>query len=85
MLVETCRYNPQTALLTQMGVAKYHTLKQLVLQGEHAEEIIARVGAKEKRQQTKTWQTNVACPKSSSQPGRRDTLATEVKLPSKTQ
>ena len=38
----------QTFLLTQIGVVKYRTWKQLVLQGEQAEEIIARVSAEEK-------------------------------------
>jgi len=47
-LVETCHHNLQTFLLTQMGVAKYRTWKQLVLQGKQAEEIVARVRAEEK-------------------------------------
>jgi len=47
-LVETCRHILQTALLTQIGVAKCHTWKQLVLKGKQAEEIIARVKAEEK-------------------------------------
>jgi len=48
MLVETCHHNMQTFLLTQIGVVKYRTWKQLVLQGEQAEEIVARVRAEEK-------------------------------------
>ena len=44
-LVETCRYNLQTSLLTQIGVAESCTWKQLVQQGEQAEEIVARVRA----------------------------------------
>ena len=47
-LVETCSHNLQTVLLAQMGVAECRTWKQLGLQGEHAEEIIARVRAEEK-------------------------------------
>ena len=47
-LVETYHHNLQTALLAQMGVAECHTWKQLVLQGEQAEEIVAGVIAEEK-------------------------------------
>ena len=47
-LIETCRHNLQTFLLTQMGVAECHTWKQLVLQGEHTKEIVVRVKAEEK-------------------------------------
>jgi len=45
---QQCRHNLQTSLLTQMGVAECRTWKQLVLQGEQTEEIIARVRAEEK-------------------------------------
>ena len=45
-----------------MGVAECRTWKQLVLPGEHAEEIVARVRA-EKRQQTKPWQVNATRPR----------------------
>jgi len=38
-LVETCRHNLQTSLLAQIGVAESRTWKQLVQQGEQAEEI----------------------------------------------
>jgi len=47
-LAETCRHNLQTALLAQIGVAECRTWKQLVLQGEQAEEIVVRVKAEEK-------------------------------------
>jgi len=43
-LVKTCRYNLQTTFLAQIGVAKYRSWKQLVLQGEQAEEIIPSQG-----------------------------------------
>ena len=46
-LVETCMHNLQTHLLAQMGVAEYHSWKQLVSKEEQAEEIIARVRAEE--------------------------------------
>jgi len=45
ILVETCRHKLQTSLLTQIGVAESRTRKQLVQQGEQAEEIVARVKA----------------------------------------
>jgi len=58
-LVETCRHNLQTFLLAQMGLVECHTWKQLVLQDEQAEEIIARVRAKGKdskpRPDKPTW------------------------------
>jgi len=47
-LVETYHHNLQTALLTQIGVAECCTWKQLVLQGEQAEEIVVRIKAEEK-------------------------------------
>jgi len=47
-LVETCRHNLQTTLLAQIGVEEFRTWKQLVQQGEQAEEIVARVKAEEK-------------------------------------
>jgi len=56
-LVETCRHNLQASILAQMGMMECHTWKQLVLQSEQAEEIIARVRA-EKIQQTETGQVN---------------------------
>ena len=76
-LVETCHHNLQTFLLPQMRVAECRTWKQLVLQDEQAEEIVARVRAEENskpRPDKPTWQA----PESSSQPRRRDTLAMEV-------
>jgi len=57
MLVETCRYTLQTALLAQIGVVERRIWKQLVLQCEK-EEIIARVKAEEKSkpvQEKSTW------------------------------
>jgi len=42
-LVETCRHNLQTTLLTQIGVTQSRTWKQLALQGERPEDVIARV------------------------------------------
>ena len=48
-LVETCRYNLQTSLLAQLGVAESRIWKQLVHQGEQAEEIITRVRAEENK------------------------------------
>ena len=46
-LVETCHHNLQILLLTQIGVAESRTWKQLVQQGEQAEEIVARFKAEE--------------------------------------
>jgi len=43
-LVKTCRHNLQTSLLVQIGVAECRTWKQLVLQGEQAEEIVQGQG-----------------------------------------
>jgi len=40
---ETCYHNLQTTLLTQIKVTQSRTCKQLVLQGEQAEDIVARV------------------------------------------
>ena len=48
-LEETCCHNLQTSLLSQIGVAESHTYKQLVYQGEHAEEIVSRVKAEENK------------------------------------
>jgi len=58
-LVETYRHNLQTALLVQMGVAEYHTWKQVVLQGEQVEEMIAGSGLKKKTANQDT--TNQRC------------------------
>jgi len=44
-LVKTYHHNLQTSLLTQIRVAESRNWKQLVQQGEQAEEIIARVQA----------------------------------------
>ena len=67
-----------------MGVAECRTWKQLVLQGEQAEEIVAKIRAEEKDSKARPDKPMRRAPESSSQP-RRDTLATEVKSPSKTQ
>ena len=48
-LVVICRHNLQTSLLAQLGVAESRIWKQLVQQGEQAEEIVARVRAEEKK------------------------------------
>jgi len=84
-LVKTCRHNLQTALLAQMGAVECRTWKQLVLQGKQAEEIVARVRAEEKDSKARPDKPTQRTPESSSQPKRRDTLATEVKSPSKPQ
>ena len=47
-LEEPCLHNLQTTLLAQIKVTECRTWKKLVLQGEQAEEIIARVKAEEK-------------------------------------
>ena len=67
-LVETCHHNLQTALLARIGVAECHTWKQLVQQGEQAEEIIARVSTKEKNSKPRLDISTRCYPKSSSQP-----------------
>ena len=48
-LVKTYRHNLQTILRAQIGVVECRTWKQLVLQGEKAEKIIARVKAEKKK------------------------------------
>ena len=55
-LVETCRHNLQTSLLAQIGVAESRTWKQLVQQGEQAEEIITSVRAEENKPDPKSRQ-----------------------------
>ena len=47
--MKTCRRNLQSSLLPQIGIAESRTWKQLVPQGEQAEEIVARVKAKENK------------------------------------
>ena len=47
-LVETCYYSLLTALLTQIRVSECRTWKQLVQQGEQAEEIVTLVKVEEK-------------------------------------
>jgi len=85
ILVDTCHHNLQTSLLAQMGVEECCIWKQLVLQGEQIEEIIARVRAEEKDSKLRPDKSMQRAPEWPSQPRRRDTLATEVKSPSKTQ
>ena len=82
-LVETCRHNLQTSLLAQIGVAESRTWKQLIQQGEQAEEIVARVRAEENkpRPERSTRRT----PDTSLQAKRKDNLATETKSPVKPQ
>ena len=59
-LVEIYRHNRQTFLLVEMGVTECLTWKKLVLQGEQAEEIVARVRAQEKiASQDPTSQCNI--------------------------
>jgi len=84
-LVKTCRHNLHSSLLAQIGVAKCRSRKQLVLQGEQAEEFIVRVKAEEKDGKPRADKPIRCAPESSSQPRKRDTLTTEVKSPSKTQ
>ena len=78
-LVETCRHILQTSLLTQIGVAESRTWKQLIQQGEQAEEIIVRVRAEENkpRPERSTRRT----PETSFQTKRKDNLATETESP----
>jgi len=76
-LAEICRHNLQTSLLTQIWVAKIRTWKQLVQQGEHAEEIIARVRAEENKPRPEKSIRRM--PEVSFQSKRKDTLATEIK------
>jgi len=68
-----------------MGVVECRTWKQLVLQGEQAEKIVVRVRAEEKDSKSRSDKLMRRAPESSSQLRRRDTLAMEVKSPSKTQ
>ena len=55
-LVETCRHNLQTSLLAYIGVVKRRICKQLVQQGEQAEEIVARVKAEKTSPNLKSQQ-----------------------------
>jgi len=73
----------QTSLLAQIGVAESHTWKQLVQQGEHAEEIIAKV--KVEKNKPRPEKTIRRTSEVSSQSKRKDTLATETKSPTKPQ
>jgi len=82
-LVETCHHNLQTSLLTQIGVAESRTWKQLVQQGDQAEEIIVRVRAEENKPRPE--KSTRHAPEVSFQSKRKDTLATETKSPAKPQ
>ena len=80
-LIETCRHNLQTSLLAQIGVVESRTWKQLIQQGEQAEEIVARVRAEENKPRPK--KSTRRAPEISFQSKRKDTLATETKSPVK--
>ena len=82
-LVETCHHNLQTSLLAQIGVAESRTWKQLVQQGEQAEEIIAGVRAGENKPRPE--KSTRRMPETSFQSKRNDNLATEIKSPVKPQ
>jgi len=71
------------SLLAQIGVAESRTWKQLVQQGEQAEEIIARVRAEENKPRPE--KSTRCTPEISFQSKRKDTLATETKSPVKPQ
>ena len=80
-LIKTCRHNLQTSLLAQMGVAECRTCNQLVLQGEQAEEIVARVRVEKKDSKLRPDKSMRRAPESFSQLRRKDTLEIEVKSP----
>ena len=82
-LVETCRHNLQTSLLAQIGVAESRTWRQLIQQGEHAEEIVTRVRAEENKPIPE--KSTRRAPDISLQTKRKDNLATETKSPVKPQ
>ena len=65
-LVETCCHNLQTSLLAQMGVEECRTWKQLVLQGEQAEEIVARVRVEDQDSKPRPDESMRRAPESSS-------------------
>ena len=75
-MVETCRHNLQTLLLTQIGVTESRNWKQLVQQGEQAEEIVVRVKAEENKPRPEKPIRRT--PKTSFQVKRKDTLAIET-------
>ena len=77
-LVETCRHNLQTSLLTQMGVADCTSWKQLVSVGERAEAIVARLRAEEDTNKSKQGKSNNnRAPDQSPRSKGKDTMATE--------
>ena len=78
-LIETCRHNLQTSLLVQIGVAESRTWKQLIQQGEQAEEIIVRVKAEENKPRPE--KSTRRMPETSLQSKRKDNLATKIKSP----
>ena len=59
-------------------MAECRTWKQFVLQGEHTEEIIARVKAEERKNKPKFDRLTRRMPEQSSQPRRRDTLSMDT-------
>ena len=81
--METCRHNLQTSLLAQIGVAESRTWKQLVQQGEQAEEIVAKVKAEENKPRPE--KSTRHAPEVSFQAKKKNTLATETKSPTKPQ
>jgi len=76
--VETCHHNLQTVLLAQIRVVECRIWKQLVLQGEQAEEIVARVKAEEKESKPRSEKPTWCTTEQSFQLKRKDTLATEI-------
>ena len=82
-LVETCRHNLQTSLLAQIGVVESRTWKQLIQQGEQAEEIVARVRTEENKPRLE--RSTRRAPDISLQAKRKDNLAAETKSPVKSQ
>ena len=81
--VETCRHNLQTSLLTQIGVAESRIWKQLVQQGEQAEEIVTRV--REEENKPRPERSTRRKPDTYLQTKKKDNLATETQSPVKPQ
>ena len=81
--VKTCRHNLQTSLLAQIGVAESRTWKQLIQQGEQAEEIVSRVRAEENKRRPE--RSTRRAPDTSLQAKWKDNLATGTKSPVKPQ
>ena len=76
---------PQSTNFTpcQIGVAESRTWKQLIQQGEQAEEIVARVRAEENKPRPE--RSTRRAPDTSLQAKRKDNLETETKSPVKPQ